>query len=58
MAQIVPAILETTTEAFERSLSLVCKLPGLNRIQVDFGELSAECFCIFVVMVIGSEQQT
>jgi ribulose-phosphate 3-epimerase len=38
MAQIVPAILETTTEAFERSLSLVCKLPGLNRIQVDFGD--------------------
>ncbi len=38
MAQIIPAILETTLPGFERSLNLVCKLPGLNRIQVDFGD--------------------
>jgi len=38
MAQIVPAILEKTKEAFLQRLALVIKLPGVERIQVDFGD--------------------
>ncbi len=38
MAQIVPAILEHTKEAFLQKLSLVSKIPGVERIQVDFGD--------------------
>src|SRR3989344_2939966 len=38
MAQIVPAILEKTQEGFLEKVSRVVKLPGLERIQVDFGD--------------------
>ncbi len=38
MAIILPAILEKTKEAFEEKLNLVCKIPGITRIQVDFGD--------------------
>jgi ribulose-phosphate 3-epimerase len=38
MAVIVPAILETNKEAFLQRLSLVLKIPGLERVQVDFGD--------------------
>jgi len=38
MAVIVPAILETTKEAFLQRLSLILKIPGLERVQVDFGD--------------------
>ena len=38
MAIIVPAILETTKEAFLQKLSLVTKIPGVDRVQVDFGD--------------------
>lgn len=38
MPQIVPAILEETKEAFLHKLSLVSKIPGVQRVQVDFGD--------------------
>src|SRR5207244_1412400 len=38
MATIVPAILETTKEGFLDKVSRVVKLPGLERVQVDFGD--------------------
>jgi len=38
MALIIPAILETTKEGFLDKASRVVKLPGLERIQVDFGD--------------------
>src|SRR6266568_3351575 len=38
MAMIVPAILEQTKEGFLQKLSLVIKLPGVERVQVDFGD--------------------
>jgi ribulose-phosphate 3-epimerase len=38
MAIIIPAILEKTKEAFNERLNLVCKIPGLSKIQVDFGD--------------------
>lgn len=38
MAQIVPAILENTKEGFLDRMSRVVKLPGVERIQVDFGD--------------------
>lgn len=38
MAIIVPAILENTKEQFSEKISRVVKLPGIQRIQVDFGD--------------------
>lgn len=38
MAIILPAILEKTKEAFKERLALVCKVPGVTKIQVDFGD--------------------
>jgi ribulose-phosphate 3-epimerase len=38
MAKIVPSILETTKESFEAKMSQVVKLPGVESIQVDFGD--------------------
>ena len=38
MPTIIPAILEETKEAFLQKLSLVSKIPGVERIQVDFGD--------------------
>jgi len=38
MAQIVPAILEKTKEGFLDKLAKITKLPGVARIQVDFGD--------------------
>ncbi len=38
MAQIVPAILEKTKEGFLDKVAKITKLPGVNRIQVDFGD--------------------
>lgn len=38
MPQIVPAILEKTKEGFMDRVQSVVKLPGLERIQVDFGD--------------------
>ncbi|MDR3643171.1 MAG: hypothetical protein P4L74_06125 [Candidatus Doudnabacteria bacterium] len=38
MSQIVPAILEQTKDGFNQRLSLVLKIPGVERIQVDFGD--------------------
>ena len=38
MTQIVPAILEKTKEGFLDKLTRVSKLPGVERIQVDFGD--------------------
>jgi len=36
MSQIVPAILEETKEGFLKQLSRISKLPGIERVQVDF----------------------
>lgn len=38
MPQLVPAILEETREKFEQKVSLLIKIPGVDRIQVDFGD--------------------
>ena len=38
MAMIIPAILERTKEGFLEKVSRVVKLPGLERVQVDFGD--------------------
>ena len=38
MPTIIPAILEKTKETFLQKLFLVCKIPGVERIQVDFGD--------------------
>lgn len=38
MAEIVPSILETTKEGFLDTQSRELKLPGVKRIQVDFGD--------------------
>ena len=38
MATIVPAILEETKEGFLQKLSLIMKIPGVERVQVDFGD--------------------
>ncbi len=38
MAQIVPAILEQTIEGFADKVSRMVKLPGVERIQVDFAD--------------------
>jgi ribulose-phosphate 3-epimerase len=38
MAQIIPAILEKTKEGFADKLARITKLPGVSRIQVDFGD--------------------
>ena len=38
MPIIVPAILEQTKQAFEQKAALVIKIPGVRRIQVDFGD--------------------
>jgi ribulose-phosphate 3-epimerase len=38
MATIVPAILETTKDGFNDQLSRIVKLPGVERVQVDFGD--------------------
>ena len=38
MPQIIPAILEATKEGFLQKLSLVMKIPGVERVQVDFGD--------------------
>src|SRR5579863_1058071 len=38
MAQLVPAILEQTKQAFLQKLSLVSKIFGVERVQVDFGD--------------------
>ena len=38
MATIVPAILEETKEQFKATSDLVMKIPGADRIQVDFGD--------------------
>ena len=38
MAQIVPAILEETKEGFVDKVSRITKLPGVERIQVDFAD--------------------
>lgn len=38
MAQIVPAILENSKEQFLDKMSRIIKLPGVERIQVDFGD--------------------
>lgn len=38
MAQVVPAILEKTKEGFLDKLARITKLPGVSRIQVDFGD--------------------
>lgn len=38
MAKIVPAILETTKAGFAERLNLAIKLPGMERIQVDFAD--------------------
>ncbi len=38
MAIIVPAILEKTKEAFEQKVSLVTKIPGVQKIQIDFAD--------------------
>lgn len=35
---IVPAILEKTKAGFDDKVSLVCKIPGVERIQVDFAD--------------------
>lgn len=36
MPKIVPAILENTKDGFNDQLSRICKLPGVERVQVDF----------------------
>lgn len=38
MATIVPAILEQTKEGFANKLSLIAHIPGVERVQVDFGD--------------------
>jgi len=38
MAVIIPAILEETKEQFRATSDLVMKIPGADRIQVDFGD--------------------
>lgn len=38
MAQLVPSILETTKEGFLATYGQETKLPGVTRIQVDFGD--------------------
>jgi ribulose-phosphate 3-epimerase len=38
MAQIVPSILEITKSAFLDTMSRELKLPGVERIQIDFGD--------------------
>lgn len=38
MAIIVPAILEASKEGFLDKVSLITKIPGIERIQVDFGD--------------------
>lgn len=38
MATIVPAVLEESVEAFENKVSRIEKIPGVQRIQVDFGD--------------------
>lgn len=38
MPLLVPAILEHTKEAFETKASQIIKIPGVERIQVDFGD--------------------
>ena len=38
MAQLVPSILETTKEGFLATYAKETKLPGVERIQVDFGD--------------------
>ena len=38
MSIIIPAILEETKEGFAQKLSLVMKIPGVERVQVDFGD--------------------
>ncbi len=38
MAVIIPAILEETKEQFKTTSDLVMKIPGADRIQVDFGD--------------------
>ena len=38
MATIIPAILEETKEGFLQKLSLIVKVPGVQRVQIDFGD--------------------
>jgi len=38
MSQLVPSILETSKDGFLRTYSQETKLPGVTRIQVDFGD--------------------
>lgn len=38
MPIIIPAVLEKTKEGFNQVASMVTKLPGLQRVQVDFGD--------------------
>ncbi len=38
MPIIIPAILETTKEAFKEKVALLTKISGVERIQVDFGD--------------------
>ena len=38
MSVIIPAILEETKEGFNQKLSLIMKIPGVERVQVDFGD--------------------
>ena len=38
MSQVVPAILESSKQGFLDKLSVVTKLPGLERVHVDFGD--------------------
>ncbi len=38
MALIVPAILEETPEAFDSKVFQITRIPGVERIQVDFGD--------------------
>ncbi len=38
MSIIIPAILESTKEGFEQKLSLISRIPGVERVQVDFGD--------------------
>lgn len=38
MAQIVPAILENSKEGFLLAYQSVLKLPGVSRVQIDFGD--------------------
>ena len=38
MSVIIPAILEQTKEGFANKLSLIAHIPGVERVQVDFGD--------------------